>query len=181
MSHCPFKWLCATYADVSSQPFREQYPINPSWEIARGLPPYLPPLRAKDPKSRKAVETPEVRILVHSEAIRVNYNVVRELVPGFWDTYQGRKVDLTIHIGMAGPRPVYQIERRGHRDGYNMVDVDGHRVDEDEDHERNSDWIWYGLPEELETDLDMEDILKRWKYYSSVSAPRMVICQCGRG
>ncbi|KAM5351705.1 hypothetical protein ACJ41O_004428 [Fusarium nematophilum] len=149
-------------------PFREQYPVNPSWEIARGLPSYLPPLRAKDPNARHAaVMLPKVRILVHPEPIRVNYHVVRGLVPTFYETYHGRRVDMVVHIGMAGPRPFYCIERRGHRDGYKYADVDGEKLDEEEERKPDTDWPWRGLPEEIETDLDVEDVLALWQGHSS--------------
>lgn len=155
-----------------SQPFREQYPVNPSWEIAKGLPAYLPPRRVKDPSSRHAdVQVPGVRILVHPKPIRVNYDVVRELVPSLWDEpHEGRRVDMVVHIGMAGPRLSYQIERRGHRTGYKGKDVDGQTPLEDRDEtKRDKDWIWYGLPDEIETELDIPDILDRWIGHSPVS------------
>ncbi|KAM0274123.1 hypothetical protein ACHAPA_001074 [Fusarium lateritium] len=141
-------------------PFREQYPVNPSWEIANSLPSYLPPLRAKDPNSRHAVAVlPNVRIVVHPEPIRVNYKTVRGLVPSFYES--AKRCDVVLHIGMAGPRPFYSIERRGHRDGYKHADVDGEMVDSEE--ERNSsDWPWRGLPEEIETDLNLDEILPLW-------------------
>lgn len=161
-------------------PFREQYPVNPSWEIARGLPQYLPPLRAKDPNSRHSVDLPEVRILVYPEPIRVNYKVVRKLVPSLWETYHGRKVDIVIHIGMAGPRPFYCIERRGHRDGYKHTDVDGEKVDEEEERKPGSDWVWRGLPEEIETDLDPEDVLKRWQGHSAKDMDLRISEDAGR-
>lgn len=150
------------------QPFRDQYPVNPSWEIAKGLPSHLPALRAKDPASRQAVDIPPVRIVVHPEPIRVNYKVVRELVPTLWETSNGYKADLVIHIGMAGPRPVYQIERRGHRTGYKSLDVDGEKLEDEGEGMHGEDWIWHGLPDEIETDLDMPDILERWQGHSSV-------------
>ncbi|KAL7792915.1 hypothetical protein V8C37DRAFT_379496 [Trichoderma ceciliae] len=147
-------------------PFRSEYPINPSWEIARRLPEYLPPLRVKDPKSQYAVNIPPVRILVHPEPIRVSYEKVRELVPSFWEeTYSGRKIDLVIHIGMAGPRHMYQIESRGHRTGYKSLDVDGKHLDELEG-KRGEDWIWHNLPDELKTDLNIQDIWERWQQHS---------------
>ncbi|KAH7188653.1 uncharacterized protein B0J16DRAFT_98749 [Fusarium flagelliforme] len=146
-------------------PFREQYPINPSWEIASRLPSHLPPLRAKDPNSRHAAAVlPTVRISVHPEPIRVNYKVVRGLAPSFYDA--AHRYDVVIHIGMAGPRPFYSIERRGHRDGYKHADVDGELIDQDEDREKD-DWPWRGLPEEIETDLDIDQVLTLWKGHSS--------------
>ncbi|CAF3442667.1 unnamed protein product [Fusarium graminearum] len=146
-------------------PFREQYPINPSWEIASSLPSHLPPLRAKDPNSRHAaILLPNVRISVHPEPIRVNYQVVRGLVPSFYDAT--RPFDVVIHIGMAGPRPFYSIERRGHRDGYKHPDVDGEFVDSEEDRQKD-DWPWRGLPEEIETELDLDQVLSLWQGHSS--------------
>ncbi|RGP61972.1 pyroglutamyl-peptidase 1 [Fusarium sporotrichioides] len=146
-------------------PFRDQYPINPSWEIANSLPLHLPPLRAKDPSSRHAgAVLPKVRISVHPEPIRVNYQVVRGLVPSFYDT--PRPFDVVIHIGMAGPRPFYSIERRGHREGYKHPDVDGEFVDSEEDRAKD-DWPWRGLPEEIETDLHLDQVLSLWQGHSS--------------
>ncbi|KAJ4268223.1 hypothetical protein NW762_002285 [Fusarium torreyae] len=146
-------------------PFREQYPVNPSWEIASRLPSYLPPLRAKDPNSRHAAAVlPKVRILVHPEPIRVNYKTVRGLVPSFYDTAE--KIDIVIHIGMAGPRPFYSIERRGHRDGYKHPDVDGEKLDEEEERKPHGDWPWRGLPEEIETELELDNVLPLWQGHS---------------
>ena len=75
-----------------------------------------------------------------------------------------------VHIGMAGPRMHYCIERLAHRDGYAMKDVDGALLRDDERHAREgAGWIWHGLPAELRTDFDVDDVLRRWKSYSPVS------------
>ncbi|PNP49267.1 hypothetical protein THARTR1_09982 [Trichoderma harzianum] len=162
------------------QPFRSEYPINPSWEIARALPEYLPPLRAKDPNSRYAVDIPPVRILVHPDPIRVNYKVVRELVPSLWEeTYAGRKIDIVIHIGMAGPRLMYQIESRGHRTGYKSPDVDGKHLDE-LDGKRDEEWIWHDLPDVLKTHLNIQDIWQRWQQHSSNDMDLRISDDAGR-
>ncbi|KAK6841913.1 peptidase [Apiospora arundinis] len=156
-------------------PFKDQYPINPSWEIARSLPEYLPADRVKDP-AHQTSDTPllsprrRVRILVHPAPVRVNYEVVRGLVPSLWDDDDdpegcGGRVDAVLHIGMAGPQRVYQVERRAHRDGYLIKDVDGLLLD-DERRRREAGgdegWIWEGLPTELLSDLNVDDIHKRW-------------------
>lgn len=117
-----------------------------------------------------AVDLPPVRILVHPGPVRVSYEAVRGLVLTFWeDTYQGRRVDVAVHIGMAGPRPFYHIERRAHRTGYASPDVDGKRLEDQDEAKRGHDWIWHGLPDEIETDLDLDDVLRRWQGHSSVS------------
>ncbi|CEJ95103.1 hypothetical protein VHEMI10604 [[Torrubiella] hemipterigena] len=151
-------------------PFREQYPVNPSWEIAKGLPEYLPTVSAKVPKSRFAVDLPPVRILVHPEAIHVGYDNVRSLTPKFWDgnEYMGHKIDAAIHIGMAGPELQYKIERRAHRTGYDKKDVDGLLLKDETEGKLDENWIWHGLPDELLSELDIEDIHMRWQGNSPV-------------
>ncbi|EJP68760.1 pyroglutamyl peptidase type I [Beauveria bassiana ARSEF 2860] len=162
-------------------PFRVQYPVNPSWEIARGLPAYLPPLRAKDPRARSSssaeataaagADMPRVRILVHPEAIRVTYKTVRGLVPSFWDDaatqHGGQRIDACVHIGMASARPQYALERRAHRTGYLKPDVAGEFLEDELPGGRDGDWIWSGLPDELESALDIPNIHLRWKELSS--------------
>lgn len=160
-------------------PFREQYPVNPSYEIAKSLPAYLPGLPA--PPSQAGINAPPIpgtHILVHPEPVRVNYQRVRALVPSLWGEpmpggeegeeaawpdRHGRTIDAAVHIGMAGPRQVYQVERRAHRQGYRRADVDGETLAEDEDSE---DWRWRDYPDELETDIDVDDVLQRWKGHS---------------
>ena len=154
------------------------------------------------------VAIPPVRIIVHPEPIRVNYTVVRDLVPKLWNPQQAADPptsleepattpgegeepqpaptpsepsqlsppaadpgpDIVLHIGMAGPRLTYAIERRGHRDGYYMRDVDGQLLQDGERRAREGkDWVWDGVPAELLTAFDPEDVLRRWKIYCPVS------------
>lgn len=117
---------------------------------------------------------PRVRLLVHKPAVRVSYDTVRELVPRLWDGDEEKRgaggedgdergYDLALHIGMAGPPVRYSIERRGHRDGYRHRDVDGKYLEDDKRREREGDgWVWHGVPSELLTDLDIEDIYEKW-------------------
>jgi hypothetical protein len=111
-----------------------------------------------------------VRIIVHPEPIHVSYKNVRDLVPKLWDQEEKhRKFDAVVHIGMAGPRPMYQIERRGHRDGYKSRDVDGELLgDQDLAGQHEEGWYWEDMPEELTSEFDMEDVLARWKHHSPV-------------
>jgi pyroglutamyl-peptidase len=154
------------------QPFRQDYPVNPSWEIAKSLPPYLPPRRAKDPNSRAALPIPEVRIVTPPEAIEVSYRVVRATVPKLWDgPVSGSSTlmpDIVLHIGMAGALPAYFLERRGHRTGYKHKDVNGEFLEDQREGKMGEDWIWYGLPDEIESDMDVPDVMERWKGHSPV-------------
>lgn len=133
------------------------------------MPNYLPPYRVKGAKP--SVELPPVRILVHPEPVRVNYQTVRGLVPQLWQLDETKsRIDAVIHIGMAGPAPTYSLERRGHRDGYALKDVDGELLkDQDRRLKEGKDWVWHGMPKEIETDLDLDDILDRWTRHSPVS------------
>jgi hypothetical protein len=84
-------------------------------------------------------------------------------------------VDIALHIGMAGPKPVYQLERLAHRQGYKLKDVDGELLEDDggAGHGENGDgkqWVWEGLPEHIESDVDVEGVFTRWQQLSPVSA-----------
>lgn len=117
-----------------------------------------------------------MRILVHPEAVHVNWQNVRSLAPKFWDPASkesfGRRIDLAVHIGMASSRPQYSLEYRAHRDGYKLKDVDGEVLGDEERRALEGEkWVWAGCPEELFTDVDVEDVLGRWKTYTAVSPP----------
>ncbi|KAI1821909.1 putative pyroglutamyl peptidase type I [Xylaria intraflava] len=147
-------------------PFKEAYPVNPSWEIAARLPDYLPADRAKDAAHRSVAHLPPVRIVKLPSAVRTSYEYTRNLVPTLWGDGgedAGRGIDFAIHIGMAGPQLVYSIERRGHRDGYGAKDVDGKLLEDELRHaEEGERWIWHDVPHELLSDLDIDDVHRRW-------------------
>ncbi|KAK4673209.1 hypothetical protein QC763_109800 [Podospora pseudopauciseta] len=166
-------------------PFRTDFPINPSWEIAKSLPEYLPPpptpfrgIPGHVPPPGTATGTippnptnppiplPKVRLLVHPSPIHVGYRAVRNLVPSLWhlDSPSTPKIDLAVHIGMAGPRGFYSIERRAHKSNYTMGDVDNNLLSDLDD--ESDPHPWQDLPEELLSDLDMEDVLQRWRDHS---------------
>ncbi|KFY16198.1 hypothetical protein V492_01500, partial [Pseudogymnoascus sp. VKM F-4246] len=69
-------------------PFKAQYPINPSWEIARSL-----PLTLSLPPSRRAPGGTKVNLRVHPRAVRVAYGVVDTVVPGLWEGEDGWRPD----------------------------------------------------------------------------------------
>ena len=64
-----------------------------------------------------------------------------------------------IHIGMATSRKFYSVERRGYRDGYEMRDVDGELLSDTEEGRQE----WDGLPKELLTDINVDDVWQRWR------------------
>jgi pyroglutamyl-peptidase len=82
-------------------------------------------------------------------------------VPELW---KNEKIDYCIHIGMATGRKYYSIERRAHRDGYLMRDVDNQLLDDDtRRRKQGTDWIWDGLPSDLLSAIDVDDVWKRWR------------------
>ena len=84
-----------------------------------------------------------------------------------WD---GRKIDYAVHIGMASGRRFYSVERRGHRDGYGMEDVDKALLGDNARKKIEGDkWIWNGLPEELLSAADIDDVWRRWRIALPVS------------
>lgn len=69
-----------------------------------------------------------------------------------------------LHIGMASGRKFYSIERRGHRDGYYMRDVDGCYLNDEAAHLKlGKEWIWDGLPAEIRSGIDVDDVWRRWR------------------
>ena len=107
--------------------------------------------------------------MIHPEPVRVAYKTVRPLVPKLWD---GRKIDYMVHIGMASGRKYYSVERRGHRDGYLMRDVDDELLGDTEKREAGENWAWEGMPEELLSDTNIDDIWRRWRSALPVFLPR---------
>jgi pyroglutamyl-peptidase len=100
---------------------------------------------------------------------------VREVVPALWerDTGGGKKIDFMVHVGMAGGRDFYSVERRGHRDGYAMGDVDGVVLGD----ERGTEgWVWEGCPVELESGVDVDDVWRRWRRALPVGFVSVISC-----
>lgn len=92
--------------------------------------------------------------------MRVSYAAVRELVPKLWESVP--KADFMVHVGMASGNDFYCVERRGHRDGYKAEDVDGVLLGDGKEQDGEK-WVWEGCPEELLTDVDIDDVWMRWK------------------
>lgn len=138
---------------------------NPSWEVAKRLPEFLPALSAKDPNARTSPEIPNVRILVHPEAIPVTYDGVRDLMPTFWgnDTYMGYKIDMALHMGQKSSPKHYYIEHRARSKSYKSTDANGASWSDEK-----SDALWKDIPTELDTKLNIDDVLQRWQKYSPV-------------
>jgi hypothetical protein len=65
---------------------------------------------------------------------------------------------------MASGRRFYSVERRGHRDGYVMRDVDNEFLGDAERRKREGEnWIWNNVPEELLSSVTIDDVWRRWR------------------
>lgn len=151
-------------------PFRSQYPINPSWEIVSRLPSYVPSnaqVEGHHPHAKPPLqkEPRRIRIDNYEAPVHVGYKAVRELVPVLLDENpNGFEPDYILHVGMASGRPFYSCERRGHRTGYFMRDVDGKILNDEFDRIKEGDkWIWHDCPEELLTSLPFDKMFHQWK------------------
>lgn len=131
-------------------PFQKEYPVNPSFEIARSLPPVLLPTATS---SNRAIQ-----LIGYDLPIRVCYKESRELIPALLESFSG-SIDLVLHIGMASGRHYYTVERYGHSGGYiKNKDLDGELPPLDDAEKR------FGIcPERIETSLDFHDVVSRWQ------------------
>lgn len=68
---------------------------------------------------------------------------------------------------MAAGRDFYSVERRGHRDGYDLRDVDGRLLS---DYGLENVWKDQDYPKEILTAVDVDDVWRRWKTALPVSS-----------
>ncbi|KAL9622880.1 MAG: hypothetical protein Q9160_002806 [Pyrenula sp. 1 TL-2023] len=135
-------------------PFKS-YSKNSSYLITTRLEPVLLPiLDPNDP--RQPGEPKVINLYVWPDEVRVSYSGVFHLIPEILALMP--PIDYVLHIGMAAGRKYYSVESLAHRDGYEIVDIDGYRPVDEERYWRNA-----GCPEVLEPDLDVEAILDRCK------------------
>jgi pyroglutamyl-peptidase len=64
-----------------------------------------------------------------------------------------------IHVGLAADRGYFAIERGAARDGYDQYPDEARRVFT----RAESKAAWGKSPERLESSIDIEDVVKRWK------------------
>lgn len=135
------------------QPFRNEFLINPSGIIASTLPATIPTYPSP------TGEQHNITLIRPQQPIKVSYQTVINEIPPLL-THLQDQIDIVLHIGMATGREFYCLERRAHRDGYNLYpDVDGHLA-----HCENlRSSIWRGLPAELTPSFDTLQLFQRWR------------------
>lgn len=128
---------------------------NASYQIATQLEPVLLPII--DPNNpQDSVDPKVINLYVWPDEVRVSYSHVFQLIPQVLSALP--PIDYILHIGMAAGRKYYSLEALAHRDGYQIIDVDGSIPIKEEKH-----WRSAGYPEVLKPDLDTEKILSRWR------------------
>ncbi|SZF02946.1 unnamed protein product [Blumeria hordei] len=142
-------------------PFRVANPINPAWEITRNLPCNYPLHDTQETSDHSSSTQSTIRIKAYPEPVKVAYKNVRDIVPRLWED---ENIDFVIHIGVAEERDYYSIERRAYRDGHIMPDVDGMLcADLTERHIKGVKWIWHDMPDEILSDVHIDDVCAKWK------------------
>ncbi|KAF4536987.1 Pyroglutamyl peptidase type i [Lasiodiplodia theobromae] len=144
-------------------PFLDEFPINPSWEIARSLPSHLtlppqPPIPSSSPSApnTKPPSPTKIKIITPPAPLRVSYHPTATILPELLTTHAP---DLVLHIGLAAGRDFFAIERSSARLGYaRNDDVDGRRWTSAE-----SDAAWPRYPERLETGLGFAGVWEGWR------------------
>lgn len=140
-------------------PFQDRFPINPSFEIPKLLPPAL------------TLTTPsgvpvDVNLIHYPDPIRVCYTSVRTAVPLILDAYTSPPgtpsaglIDMVLHMGMASGRKFYTLEVQAHRDGYDRNrDVEGEVLPGD-----HGERVFGDCPSVMRTSLDFEGVMEAWR------------------
>lgn len=115
----------------NDKPFRTN-PVNASFMIASSLPSTLtlpPKGSSSTSSSTDGHAARQIRIHTHPTPIPVSYETVRTSIPTILDdfarTHNGRRPDITIHIGISPTRDYYSVETLARRDQYCMFDICG--------------------------------------------------------
>jgi len=117
---------------------------NPSWQITQRLP--------KD----TIVQTLPVVLIVPAEPLKVAYHSIATTVKSLVDEHEP---DLILHVGLEATRTSYGLEVGAFRDGYHDIPDEARRVFS----RAESKKIWGKSPDRLDTDFDVEAVVRSWK------------------
>ena len=122
--------------------------FNPSWAIAKSLPPAL---------TANAAHPSRIRIIVHPEPVPNVYESVLNLTPQLFDNHTS--VHLVLHLSAAlDDREYYSLERGAIKPAYTEPDDTGERVMPSRQPE-----YWTRLPDTLKSSSAFNDALIRWR------------------
>ncbi|KAF2872801.1 hypothetical protein BDV95DRAFT_606371 [Massariosphaeria phaeospora] len=119
---------------------------NPSWEIARALP---PDLQSSHPSSR-------IRLIVPASPLPAAYHPILAQTTALIDQHDPH---LIVHIGLAVDRDYFAVEQSAAKDGYHDIpDVDRKVFTRAENKK-----VFGKAAEELRTALDLEAAVGAWQ------------------
>ncbi|KAL9115018.1 MAG: hypothetical protein Q9227_001262 [Pyrenula ochraceoflavens] len=121
-------------------------PTNPSHSITTRLPPSLP----------TDLASVSVQLILLPNPLPVSYHTVLSTIPALLTEH---RPDLVLHMGLDADRNAYSVETGADRDGYHQVPDMDRRVFT----RAEGKAAWGKLPERMETTVDLEDVLGRWR------------------
>lgn len=138
-------------------------PINASWLLTNAMPRVI----FRENK-------PNIRIIIYPEPIWTGWETVRKLVPALWDAKTDTfrmykdpdksatvKIDAMLHMGILDkPKLPWRLERYSFKSGYVFPGAGNKKPSEAD---RTGGGRWVGLPERLETDLNLDSIFEQVK------------------
>ena len=122
--------------------------FNPSWAVAKSLPPAL---------TANAAHPSRIRIIVHPSPVPNVYKDVLNLTPHLFDNHFS--VHLVLHLSAAlDSRDYYSLERCAIKPAYTEPDDTGERVMPSRQPE-----YWMRQPDTLRSSSAFNDALTRWR------------------
>jgi len=141
--------------------------FNPSWAVAKSLPPAL---------TANAAHPSRIRIIVHPAPVPNVYDSVLKLTPHLFNNHTS--VHLVLHLSAAlDSRDYYSLERGALKPAYTEPDDTGERVMPSRQPE-----YWVRQPDTLQSSSAFNDALIRWRsdvpvsiFLSLFYSPRTVL------
>jgi pyroglutamyl-peptidase len=118
--------------------------MNSSWEIVSRLPAMI------------TESYPRLRIVTPNKPLKVIYQEIASTIPKLVEQHHP---DIAILMGLAAERNYFAVEKSAFRDGYHQIPDEDRKVVT----KAESKKLWGRSPESLETSLDIDDLVSRWK------------------
>ncbi|TVY67407.1 Pyroglutamyl-peptidase 1-like protein [Lachnellula suecica] len=141
-SVCPF--CPQSLFSGSNWPGISRHQTNPSFEIIKLLPAKL---------SHKGLT---IRIITHATPLKAEYHWLLTTIPPILEENQP---DIVLHIGLAVERNYFAIEKGAPREGYQQYPDVSRKVFTKAEGKK----AWGKSPDRLESSIDFEDVVSRWK------------------
>jgi pyroglutamyl-peptidase len=90
------------------------------------------------------------------EPLKAAYHDIANVVPKLLERH---KPDIIIHVGLAADRGYFAIEKGADRDGYHQIPDEARKVFTKAQGKK----AWGKSPDRLDSSIDLDDVLLRWK------------------